>query len=547
MVFHRCRAGQKVGQKVGQKLGQKLGQIIGLIIGIALCSGSARAVQAQGVSGLDAQTAASPASASPPGPDSPELLARRLQAALDILREKGLLNDREYEAALQRRQSLAATPPFPAPLPPAAPPAAPPGASPAAVLSSKFEMSLYGFIELDGIYDSTQSYNELAGNTLLARPETFAGEHGRTLFTMRNSRLGFKARTPQWRKVSLHGTFEFDLLGNQPPTATELQTFVNDTFRVRHAFVELRSSWVNLLVGQGWQLFGWQSFFHPATVAIQGLPGQIYSRAPQLRLSHVFAAGAVQIETAIAAARAPQRDSAVPDGQFGVRLSTDRWTGVHSVGSTSTAVDGAALGFSGALRYFTLAVPTAAPPADAATNGALGWGVSIDAVLPIIPARERRAGALTINGSFVRGTGIADFYTGLTGGVAFPAAPPLAKGFSPGFVDIDNGVALYTKDLKLETVGWQSFLVGLQLYLPPQGKLWLASNFSQLDASNSTDFAAGTTSGVLVRSRWADVNLFADVLPGLRLGAEYSWFWQQYDDQGEAHNHRFQVSAFYIF
>ena len=101
--------------------------------------------------------------------------------------------------------------------------------------------------------------------------------------------------------------------------------------------------------------------------------------------------------------------------------------------------------------------------------------------------------------------------------------------------------------MKLATVGWQSFLVGLQLYLPPRGKLWLASNFSQMDATNTTDFTPSSTSGVLMRSRWADVNVFADVMPGLRLGVEYSWFWQQYDDAGEAQNHRFQLSAFYIF
>ncbi len=476
-------------------------------------------------------------------PPHAEPIDIKLQAALDILREKGLLTDKEYEVAVARRQAeaLAQTPHPPAAATP------PPTPSVLAAVNSKFDMSIYGFIELDGIYDSTQSFNELAGNNLIARPGTFSGEHGRTLITMRNSRLGFKVRTPQWHNIALNGTFEFDLLGNQPPNATELQTFVNDTFRVRHAFVELKSPWLNLLIGQSWQLFGWQSFFHPATVAIQGVPGQVYSRAPQLRLSHIFQAGTVQVETAIAAARSPQRDSAVPDGQAGVRLSFDSWKGVHSVGSTGTAVDSAAIGFSGALRYFTLAVPWASPPANAATNSAIGWGVSIDAVLPIIPARERRAGALTLNGSFVTGTGIADLYTGLNGGVAFPASPLLGQNYATSFTDIDGGIALYTKDLQLATVGWQSFVVGLQLYLPPKGKLWLASNFSQLDAKNSTDFTASSASGVLMQSRWADVNLFADILPGLRVGAEYSWFWQEYDDAVQAQNQRFQLSAFYIF
>ena len=68
-----------------------------------------------------------------------------------------------------------------------------------------------------------------------------------------------------------------------------------------------------------------------------------------------------------------------------------------------------------------------------------------------------------------------------------------------------------------------------------------------MDGTNITDFAAASASGVILRSRWADVNVFADVMPGLRLGAEYSWFWQQYDDTTQAWNHRVQLSAFYIF
>lgn len=546
-----------------------------LVAGVACCLLAAPA-RGQTPGAAEAPALSSPAAGSGPAdpradlsvnpPTSPPAspVDPRLQAALDILREKGLLTDKEYENALRRRQAEVAAAAKPAPRgepPPKVPPTAEPPAktpptagpppkapsraeSPRAV-TGKFEMSLYGFVELDGIYDTTQSFNELAGNNLIARPGTFAAEHGRALATVRNSRLGFKVQTPQWHRASLHGTLEFDLLGNQPPGASEIQTFVNDTFRVRHAFVELKTPWLNVLIGQSWQLFGWQSYFHPATVAIQGVPGQLYSRAPQLRLSHMFEAGGVQIEAAIAAARSPQRDSAVPDGQAGVRLRSSRWQGVHSTGSTGTAIDGAAIGFSGALRRFSLAVPTAVPPGNADTKSVLGWGFSVDAVLPIVPARERRAFAVTANGSFVRGTGIADFYTGLTGGVGFPSQ--LTKGYAPNFTDIDNGIALYTPDLQLETVGWQSFLVGLQIYLPPRGLLWLAGNFSQMDGTNITDFAAASASGVILRSRWADVNVFADVMPGLRLGAEYSWFWQQYDDTTQAWNHRVQLSAFYIF
>ena len=467
------------------------------------------------------------AAATPPIGDA------QILVALELLREKGILSDTEYEAVLHGRREPNAKAP------------------PARAVTGKFDLNLYGFVELDAIFDSTQSYNELAGNALIARPGTFAGEHGRTLFTVRNSRLGFKLRTPEFHRIMAVAQLEFDLLGNQPPGASEIQTFVNDTFRIRHAFTELRSPFINLLFGQYWQLFGWQSYFHPATVAIQGVPGQIYSRAPQIRLSRVFHTAPINIELALAMGRGPQRDSMVPDGQCGVRLLINNWMGVHSIGSTCTAVDAAGIGVSCAVRKFSLADPAARSP-GAEAKSVLGWGVSLDAVLPIVPARERRAFALTVSGSFVRGTGIADFYTGLTGGVAMPSTPPLPQGYGP--LDIDNGLALFRNDLSLGTVGWQSFLIGAQLYLPPQGKLFLTSHFSQMDSENVTDFLATNpmlpatyTNAVFTQSRWTDVNLLFDMTAALRFGAEYSFFWQLYHDGVEATNHRFQFSAFYIF
>lgn len=469
---------------------------------------------------------------------SPEALLSeaRVTATLELMRQKGLITQKEYDDAMQGHQP-----------PPRSPDEPPPQA-----VTDKWGVNLYGFVELDTIWDSTQSFNELAGNNLIARPGTFAGEHSRSLFTMRNSRLGFRFRTPEFYRISAVATMEFDLLGNQPPGASEIQTFVNDTFRIRHANVELQTPWFNLLFGQTWQLFGWQSYFHPATAAIQGVPGQIYSRAPQIRLTHIAKTAPVNIELALAAVRGPQRDSSMPDGQAGIRILINKWKGMHSVGSAGTAVDPAGIGVSGTVRQFALPSLSVKPPEDVSTAAAIGWGVSVDALLPIIPAQTRKAWALTVSGSFVRGTGIADLYTNLNGGVAFPAAPILPAGWGP--TNIDPGLALYTRDGVLETVSWQSVLVGGQFYLPPSGKLWISSYFSQLDCDNCTDFLAANssrpdtnTNNVLRRSRWADVNLFWDLTPAVRLAAEYSWYWQVYDDSVEAKNHRFQFSAFYIF
>src|SRR5581483_9392857 len=46
----------------------------------------------------------------------------------------------------------------------------PPVADKHLVTGSKWDMSLYGFIELDSAYDTTESFNDLAANGTIARP-----------------------------------------------------------------------------------------------------------------------------------------------------------------------------------------------------------------------------------------------------------------------------------------------------------------------------------------------------------------------------------------
>ena len=71
-------------------------------------------------------------------------------------------------------------------VPPTSPatPSPPPAATLAAV-SAKFAATFYGFVEFDSIYDSTQSFNDLAGNGAIARSGTYAGDHGRMIFGAR--------------------------------------------------------------------------------------------------------------------------------------------------------------------------------------------------------------------------------------------------------------------------------------------------------------------------------------------------------------------------
>lgn len=416
---------------------------------------------------------------------------------------------------------------------------------PAPAVSSAFNVRLYGFIEADGISDSTRSFNDVAGNASIARPGTPAGDNGRLQTSVRNSRFGFKFSAPLAAEVKTSAMLETDFMGNQPPNVSEGGFFNNPALRLRHAMIKLEDPYVDVLVGQYWELFGWQSYFHPNTVEIQGVPGQVYSRTMQLRLSHVFKTAPLNVEVAVAGARPLNRDAGLPDGQGGIRFMLNGWKGLHTAGSTGTGVDAAALGVSGVVRQFKVAEFSAKPDAERTKVGA---ALSFDALLPIVRATESsKANALTLTGSFVNGTGIADQYTGLTGGIGFPAlANPNASSPAPTYApNIDAGLVTYGADGRLHAINWQSYIVGAQYYLPPLGNVWVSANFSHMKSSNIDSW--GDASKVFTQSTWADANVFWDVDGAMRLGAEYAYFHQKYADAQPAKNHRVQLSAFYIF
>jgi hypothetical protein len=411
------------------------------------------------------------------------------------------------------------------------------------LVHSKWDATLYGFAELDVINDSTQGFGELAGGSPIARPNTYAGDHGQTTYTTRNSRIGFKLAAPEANGVKASAQLEMDFLGNQPPGISEASLYQNPTFRVRHMNVKLESKYIDVLAGQYWQLFGWQSMFHPNTVAIQGVPGQVYSRAPQVRVGKLIKGEGVDVEVQVAAVRPVERASQTPDGQAGVRVMLPSLKAWHTAGSTGSALDPASLGVSVLGRRFTPPNFSATPGKQESKNG---YGISVDALIPVIPAtKENRDGALTLTGSFVYGAGIADQYSGFNGGVGNDALPNPSGAMTPPVYTavLDGGLAQFKSDGTLHPIQWTSFIVGGQYYINKM--VWLAANYSHMSSGNAHLFGGPTK--VFDESNWADGNLFVDLTPAVRLGAEFSWFNQTYVDKTDATDYRGQFSFFFIF
>jgi hypothetical protein len=446
-------------------------------------------------------------------------------------------------------------PPGPPPAAEAAPPSADPppaAANPAAPaprpIVSKGDITLYGVVDFTVFHDSVQNLGgEAAGNAAIAREGTYAGDHGRTQFSARGSRVGLRLGAPEFSGIKVTGLVEADFVGNQPP-GTEAAFYTSPTFRTRHFWGKISTSVLDVTFGQTWQLFGLIPSSVGYSVMVPGLPGELYTRNPQIRLSRIVKGEAVNIEMAVAAARPPQRDSGTPDGQAGLRVLINRIQGMRTPGPGAPVIEPLSLGISGIARRFS--VPEFTPGATDSLS-TTGFGVAADFLVPIIPARskEDHVGALTLTGEAVYGEGISDLYTGFNAGITLPATFPAEDGMPPVAYtpNIDNGLVALTLDgTSLEAIQWTTMIAGLQYYV--KNNLWLAVNGSYLRSSNIGDLTPeGREGSVYEEAFFVDGAVAWDITPAARVGFEVARFQQTYVDDEDATSFRVQFGSWYMF
>src|SRR5262245_40174458 len=142
-------------------------------------------------------------------------------------------------------------------------------------------MSFYGFVEFDGMYDSTQSFSDSPGNAPILRSDgsrpaylpvgtdelkgaMYGSYHGRMQATARNTRFGFKLTPPEFADIKTTDVIEVDLFSNQPsnpPSTSENSFFTSPTLHLRHTYSKVETEVVDVLFGQYYNLFDWQPNF----------------------------------------------------------------------------------------------------------------------------------------------------------------------------------------------------------------------------------------------------------------------------------------------
>ncbi|WP_224372163.1 hypothetical protein [Hyalangium versicolor] len=488
-----------------------------------------------------------PPAAPPADPNQPRATAF---TTLRLLREKQVLTEEEYQAALRdlgeplgQRASDANT-----------------------FVFGKWSTTIYGFAEADFMYHSTEGFNDFVGNQQVPRPGTFAGDHGRTTFTARDSRFGLRVKTPSPAGYSFTANLEADFLGSEPgifqntggtaptpgSTNSEAAFFSNPTLRIRHAFFKAETPILDFTVGQTWNLIGWQGTYIPAVVQWPGVVGELFGRTVQARVGKTIKTDPLTVELAVAALRPSQRDSSIPNIQAGARAALTKWTGIHTSFLTATAVQPLSLAITGDTRTFKVPEFTADPHA---VNKASGGAFAVDAFIPIIPGtKDKKDNALALTAEFARGSGIADQYTAAANGIANPALPPPTatpqnpNPASPAFpARIDPGLAVYDASGALHLVKTQSWYVNGEYYVPgTEGRLGLFAGYYRLDVKNLGDF---TTNPAAARKSIAMIEggAFVDATQAIRIGLDYAQIRDTYQDGTLAKDWAVQSSAFFFF
>ena len=451
---------------------------------------------------------------------------------LRLLREKGIISQRELDSAMKELgSSIGAR-----------------AGDSLTLVASKWSTTLYGFVQADIIWTSTQSFGDYAGNLQVARPGTPAGDQGRTQFTARDSRFGFRLAAPELKWLRASALLEMDFLGPSGTigtTTTEGSFFNNPLLRFRHAYFKLETPVVDILFGHTWHVFGFQPNYVPADVQWSGVVGSLFSRTMQLRLSKTIKTKYIDIDLAIAGMRPPQRDSSVPEFEGGVRISFPKWVGVHTLYMTATTAMPASLAVSVDTRRFSLPQFSATP---AGTTSAESFGVAIDAFIPIIPATlEHKDNSLSIIGEFVDGGAINDLYVALSGGVASPTLPSVNGMPGAAFAaNVDPGLAVYDTTNHLRLPHWRTFIVGAEYYLPGVGgRVGLFANVARTQLLDSAVYA--NPARVRDNEMFYNGGFFVDVAKPLRFGADYAYFDDQYADGVHAPNHTAQAVGFFFF
>jgi hypothetical protein len=412
-----------------------------------------------------------------------------------------------------------------------------------------WKVDMYGFLENDVIRDSTRSFTEVVGNSPVKWGGTIDGDNGRTQFSVRNSRLGFKVAAPSsdngWRA---RGLLEMDFFGFDPNASTNLISSApptNDTTvpnsessfysnavpRIRHAYASLESENWKLLFGQTWSLFGWQPTFVPTTVAVAPLPGNLYQRLAQILAVNTMKWSGSTFQSGLSLERPSQRDSQMPNIALGAKYSLDGWKAGYATPYGEEKTVSATFALSGIFKQFQAQAQGTSTTNQSVVNSS---AFAADLLIPILAASDDdTSNSLTLTAEFATGTGIGDQYSGWTGGLnQLPQGKASASSVTT--TNLDAGQGYFDGNGNFGLVQLQSYLLNLQYHFPKSWGSFAGIGYGQLSSTSidsTLNSSANNSFGSLYNTQSVYyVSYFQNLAKQMRAGLEWQHITTQYVD-----------------
>ncbi|MFO0687935.1 MAG: hypothetical protein U0900_04465 [Myxococcota bacterium] len=510
-----------------------------------------------------------------------EEVAAPANKALELLLEKGVITQAEYDEAVAEERARAEAEAARTAEKEAADAAAQAAREKATeqanwLTKHGLKVKLGGFAEIDFVGDNTRSYAEIIGNRPVARNDTLAGQNDQFFTSPRNSRLTFDVQAPEVKGVKSRFFASMDFLGNQPQIGndgvSEFSNYTSPDARIFQMFFQVHTPMADFKVGQDWSAFGFMSQYSRGQVSVAAMPANMFNRWVQASISHPFALqNGVTLTPVFSVERPPQRDAAMPSFVGGLQVA---WSGLQA------SYNGASTG-DVALKSLSFQVSGVGRRLEANSGGVTGapgstvnsqryiggWGVSGSLFVPILPSKNGKLGNTAhLVAEGVTGQGIADFFTGLSWGVCNPVCGNSTSnsgfgGNAFGQTNIDAGLAAVTRHGNFRAINTNSLMIHGTYYFPDDGKTWIGAGYGTIwstNASAMTCDGAGATAascGGATRSKANLYNrdttwygfLYHDFTQEIRAGIETNWVETKYSDGERATNRRIQASFFYRF
>ena len=118
-------------------------------------------------------------------------------------------------------------------------------------VGNRLAITWYGVVQADFIYDTTRSYGDTIGSSLVAREDTYEGTVGRFQASSRATRFGMAVNANPIGGITPSAVIEADFSGDQPSSdvgASERSYYDSPSLRLRHGYLKLASDVLDVLV-----------------------------------------------------------------------------------------------------------------------------------------------------------------------------------------------------------------------------------------------------------------------------------------------------------